>query len=238
MRGEADTALRADLPGILPDNRVIAGQRLYSEPFADLTARAAFVRGLVSGLDRDGVGVLRTLVARPELKQLLLIVAVYEGSRTWDDVLFDLLGIQDSTADHVQFRLLARRVGPDRPANLLWIQPADGGHGHVVTGNVGNLLASAHWDSTDAVMCFPLEPAAADAVRKWFDNLHAHSRNLAPETAAAPRLQPAEGDAEGERLWREYLEVLDGRDRIPLPSPSSTRTPERSSKRPSPRLRS
>ena len=77
MRGEADIVLRPDLLGILPDNRVIAGQRLYSEPFADLTAGAAFVRGVVSGLDRDGVGVLRTLVARPELKQLLLIVAVY-----------------------------------------------------------------------------------------------------------------------------------------------------------------
>ncbi len=121
MRGQADIVLRADLAGILPDNRVIAGQRLYGEPFADLTADAAYVRGVVSGLDRNGVGVLRTLVARPELKRLLLIVAVYPGSRTWDDVLSDLLGIQDSAANRVQFRLLARRVGPDRPANLLWI---------------------------------------------------------------------------------------------------------------------
>ena len=114
MSGEADTALRADLSGILPDNRVIAGQRLYGEPFADLTADAEFVRGVVSGLDRNGVGVLRKLVARPELKQMLLIVAVYAGSRTWDDVLSDLVGIQDSAGDRVQFRLLARRVGPDR----------------------------------------------------------------------------------------------------------------------------
>ena len=68
-------------------------------------------------------------------------------------------------------------------------------------------------------MCFPLEPATADAVRKWFDNLHAHSRNLTPETAAAPRLLPAEGDAEGERLWRQYLEVLDGRDKDPAAEP-------------------
>jgi hypothetical protein len=69
VRGEADTVLRAELPGILPDNRVIAGQRLYGEPFADLTAGAAYVRGIVGGLDRDGVGLLRTLAARPELKQ-------------------------------------------------------------------------------------------------------------------------------------------------------------------------
>ncbi|MGE4043549.1 MAG: hypothetical protein AB7F35_01755 [Acetobacteraceae bacterium] len=213
MRGEANTALRAELPGVLPDNRIISGKLLYGEPLADLTAGAAYVRGIVSGLDRDGVGLLRTLAASPELKQLLLVVAVYGGSRTWDDVLFDLLGIQDSTPDHIQFRLLARRVGPDRPANLLWIQPSDGGHGHVVTGNVGSLLASARWDSTDAVMCLPLEPAAADALRKWFDNLHARSRGLTSETAAAPRLRPPEGDAEGERLWREYLELLDAHDR-------------------------
>ena len=90
-------------------------------------------------------------------------------------------------------------------------KPDDGGHGHVVTGNVGNLLAGARWDPTDAVMSFPLEPAAADALRKWFDYLHAHSRPLTRETAAAPRLRPPEGDAEGERLWREYLEVLDRR---------------------------
>jgi hypothetical protein len=212
VRGDADSALRAAVPGILPDNRVIAGQRLYGEPLAELTAGASYVRGIVGGLDREGVGLLRALATRPELKQLLLVVAVYGGSRTWDDVLFDLLGIQDSTPDHVQFRLLARRAGPDRPANLLWIQPADGGHGHVVTGNVGNLLASARWDSTDAVMCFPLEPAAADALRKWFDNLHARSRGLTSETAAAPRLRPPEGDAEGERQWREYLELLDSHE--------------------------
>jgi hypothetical protein len=89
VRGDADSALRAAVPGILPDNRVIAGQRLYGEPLADLTAGAAYVRGIVGGLDREGVGLLRTLAARPELKQLLLVVAVYGGSRTWDDVLFD-----------------------------------------------------------------------------------------------------------------------------------------------------
>ena len=219
MRGEADIGLAVDLPGILPDNRVIAEQCRYSEPFADLTAGAAFVRGIVSGLDREGVGLIRSLTASPELKQLLLIVAVYGGSRTWDDVLFDLLGIQDSTADHIQFRLLARSVGPDRPANLLWIQPANGGHGNIVMGNVGNLLAGRQWDSTDAVLCFPLEPASADALRKWFDNLHSHSRPLTQETAAAPRLRLPEGDAEGERLWREYLEVLDGRDQDPAAVP-------------------
>ena len=55
-------------------------------------------------------------------------------------------------------------------------------------------------------------PDAAEAARKWFDNLHAHSRKLTLETAAAPRLQPTEGDAEGERQWGEYLKVLDGQD--------------------------
>jgi hypothetical protein len=44
--------------------------------------------------------------ALPELKQLLLIVAVYPGGRTWDDVLHDLLEVQGSKPDRIQFRLL------------------------------------------------------------------------------------------------------------------------------------
>jgi hypothetical protein len=143
------------------------------------------------------------------VKQLLLVVALYGGSRTWDDVLFDLLGIQDRSPNRVAFRVLARRVGPDRPANLLWVQPPDGGYGHVIIGNVGNLLVDARWDATDAVLSLPVEPAAADALRRWIDNLHARSRPLTVETAAAPRLRLPEGDVEGERLWRQYLDMLD-----------------------------
>lgn len=208
MKREDGDIVNAELPGVLPDNRVVAGQRFHPAPLPDLTKGAAFIRGIVSGLDRDGIVVLREITAQPELKQLLLIIALYGGSRTWDDVLFDLLGLQDAASDRVQFRVLPRSIGPDRPANLLWVQSGDGGHGHVVTGNVGNLLAVERWDSTDAVLAFPLEPAAADALRKWFDNVHAHSRPLTVETAAAPRLRLPEGDAEGERLWRAYLALL------------------------------
>jgi hypothetical protein len=138
----AGTILPASCPGVLPDNRVISGQRAYAAPLAELTRGAAFIRGIVTGLDPGGVEVLRQITARPELKQLLLIVAVYGGSRTWDDVLLELLGVQNSMPDHVQIRLLARWGGADRPANLLWIQPGSGGHGHVIAGNVGNLLAT------------------------------------------------------------------------------------------------
>ena len=90
------STLLAELPGVLPDNRVLSGQCAYVAPLAELTQGAAFVRGIVSGLEPDGVDVLRQIAAHPELKQLLLIVAVYPGSRTWDDVLFDLLGVQRS----------------------------------------------------------------------------------------------------------------------------------------------
>jgi len=205
--------LLASFPGVLPDNRVVSGQCVYAEALSELTRDAAFIRGIVAALDRDGVGVLRRTTARPELKYLLLFVAVYGGSRTWDDVLTELLGIQNSSPDHVQIRLLARRVGADRPANLPWIQPSGGGHGGVIAGNVGNLLATESWDPTDAVLAMPLEPAAAEALRKWFDNAQARSSPLTKETATAPRLRPHEGDAEGERMWREYLELLDGHSR-------------------------
>jgi hypothetical protein len=176
---------------------------------AELTRDAAFIRGVVTGLDRDGVGVLRRIIARPELKHLLLVIPVYGGSRTWYDVLFELLGVQNSVPDRVQIRLLARRGG-DRPANLLWIQSSGGRHEHVITGNVGNLLATQSWDPIDAVLAMPLEPAGAEALGKWFDSAHARSRPLTKETAAAPRLRPPKGDAEGEWMWRQYLELLEG----------------------------
>jgi hypothetical protein len=180
---------------------------------AELTRGAAFIRGIVNGLESEGVAVLRQIAAVPELKQLLLIVAVYPGGRTWDDVLLDLLEVQGSKPDRIQFRLLARRSGPDLPANLLWVQPDSGGHGHVISGNVSNLLTTARWDATDAVLALPLEPAAAEALRKWFDNAHTRSRSLTKETAAAPRLRLPDGDAEGKRLWQEYIDLLDRWDK-------------------------
>ena len=79
MTAEAGAPLEPDLRGILPDNRVIVGQRRYGELLADLTRDAALVRAIVGGLDRDGVGRLRALVAEPAPKQVLLIVAVYPG---------------------------------------------------------------------------------------------------------------------------------------------------------------
>lgn len=208
-----DKLLSADLPGVLPDNRVLCGQCAYVTPMAELTRGAVFLRGIINGLVPESVAVLRQIAAHPELKQLLLIVALYPGSRTWDDVLLDLLKLQGSKPDRIQFRLLARRSGPDLPANLLWVQPGSSGHGHVITGNVSNLLAAARWDPTDAVLALPLEPTAAEALRKWFDNAHARSRPLTKETAAAPRLRLPEGDAEGERLWREYIDLLDRWDK-------------------------
>jgi hypothetical protein len=197
---------------VLPDNRVIAGQRFHLEPLRELIQGAAFLRGIVSGLDREGVAIIRKIAGCAELQQLQLIIAVYGGSRTWDDILFDLLGLQDATPGRIAFRVLARRIGPDRPANLLWVQPSDGSHGHLVISNVANLLVSNCWDPTDAVLSLPVEPGVADALRKWFDNLHAHSRPLTVETAGAPRLRLPEGDLEGNRLWRQYLELLDGSD--------------------------
>jgi hypothetical protein len=203
------TAICAGVPGVLPDNRVIAGLGFHPSPLRELTQRAKFIRGIISGLDREGVAIIREIASQPELEQLLLVVALYGGSRTWDDVLFDLLGLQDSSPNRISSRVLARRIGPDRPANLLWVQPRGGGYGHVVIGNVGNLLVDARWDATDAILSLPLEPAAADALRRWIDNLHARSRALTVENAAAPRLRLPEGDVEGERLWRQYLELLD-----------------------------
>ncbi|MGA2491574.1 MAG: hypothetical protein ABSF67_01340 [Roseiarcus sp.] len=94
---------------------------------------------------------------------------------------------------------------------MLWVQPGDGGQGKLISGNVGNLLATKSWDPTDAVLALPLEPVAADALRKWFDSAYAQSSPLNEDTAVAPRLRPPTGDAEGERIWNDYLDLLQGR---------------------------
>ena len=113
--GEAETLLKIGLPGILPDNRIIAGQCRYSDPLANWTRDATYLRGVVGGLDRAGVAVLRTMVGKSELKRVSLIVAVYGGSRTWEDVLLELLAIQESAADRVQFEsslVAVASIGP------------------------------------------------------------------------------------------------------------------------------
>ncbi len=200
-----------ELPGIMPDNRVVAGMSVYSEPSAvlNLVRGAGFIRGMVSGLTREGVGVLRQVVTEPNLKLLVLVIGLHGSGRTWDDVLFDLLALQDSDAARVHFRLLARRAGEDRPANLLWVQSQEQGHGHIIVGNVGNLLAVERWDATDAVIATPLDPASAEALGKRVGNILAQSRALTVETAAAPRLSPPSGSVEGARMWQEHLDLLD-----------------------------
>jgi len=196
----ARTEIPAEIPGVLPDNRVVSGQRVYAEPLAELTRDAAFMLGIVTGLDRGGVSVLQRISARPEMKHLLLFIAQYGGSRTWDDVLLELLELQRSAPGRIQIRLLARRVAADRPANLLWVQPGDGGQGKLISGNVGNLLATKSWDPTDAVLALPLEPVAADALRKWFDSAYAQSSPLNEDTAAAVRPSGAKTVSAARRL--------------------------------------
>jgi hypothetical protein len=73
---DAGTTLPASFPGVLPDNRVVSGQSAYVAPLAGLTRGAAYIRGIVTGLDGGGADVLRRIIAEPELKHLLLIVAM------------------------------------------------------------------------------------------------------------------------------------------------------------------
>ena len=97
----AGTVRLASCPGVLPDNRFISGQSAYAAPFAELTRGAVFLRGIVNGLEPESVAVLGQIAAHPELKQFLLIIAIYPGSRTWDDVLLELLKVQGSKPDRI-----------------------------------------------------------------------------------------------------------------------------------------
>jgi hypothetical protein len=198
-------------PAVIPDNRVLLRQRGHTEPtpISDLVKDAIFIRGTISGLDAHGVAWLRSQVVHPALKRCDLVFSLYGGCPTWDDVLLDALDLQDANTDRVAFRVLARRIGQDRPANLLWLQAEMSEPGVIVVGNVSNFMVGARWDPTDAVVVTAIDAAGADALRRWFDSVHAHSRALTSITARAPRLRLPEGTAEGERMWREYLKTLD-----------------------------
>ncbi|HUY05079.1 MAG TPA: hypothetical protein VMV33_17515 [Rhodocyclaceae bacterium] len=210
LTGSSDHIV-VEAPGFVPDNRVLDGQIEYAHPtpLGDLAAGATHIRGVVSGLDPHGLEWLRTMVGRTEVQHCSLVFALYGGCRTWDDVLIQALAIQNANPSHIEFRVLARRLGPDRPANLIWFQKGKGDAGIVVTGNVGNGFVVGGWDATDAVLALPLDAAGANAIRLWFDQAFLHGRPLTKATASAPRLRLPEGTEEGERLWRVYLATLD-----------------------------
>jgi len=192
---------------IIPDNLVLTRQAAYAQPtpLIALLEGADHVQGMIAGLDHRGVEWLRVLVRRPSLRSVHLVLAVYAGGPTWDDVLRDALEIQQESGGKVSFRLLARRGGPDRPANLLWIRLPDQATSMVITGNVSNALLVDQWDPTDAVLTLPIDAVAEDALHKWFDLLTGFSRPLNDTTAAAPRLRLPDGSEEAARLWAENI---------------------------------
>jgi hypothetical protein len=85
----------------------------------------------------------------------------------------------------------------------------------LLTGNVGNFLASRGSDATDAVIVDRLDAVRTRELAGWFMRLWRQSAPLTPETARAPRLVPAAGSPEAARLWRDYVAVLDEAARTP-----------------------
>ena len=209
--GQAIIALDPSAAQIIPDNRVLTGQAAYHQPtpLADILDGVEHVQGLIGGLDHRGVEWLRVLVGRSSLHSIHLVLTVYAGGPTWDDVLRDALEIQRESGGKATFQLLARRLGPDRPANLLWIRRPDQAISMVITGNLSNALIVDQWDPTDATLALPIDAVAEDALRKWFDLLNRISRPLTDATATAPRLRLPNGSEEGARLWSAFLATLD-----------------------------
>ncbi|MBU8541698.1 hypothetical protein [Falsiroseomonas tokyonensis] len=211
MTGHAVPELQLDLlvGQVIPDTRVLDGSRRYAAPTAlrDVFDKATHVRGLLSGLDHRGVEWLRHTAKQQTLQACHLVLGLYPGCPTWDDVLLDAFEIQEQAAGRMQFRVRARRDGLDRPGNLLWV--SRGSEPSVlVVGNLGNGLITTRWDATDANLVLPLTDVGEQALINWFDLLHANSSPLTRDTAKAPRLQLPDGDEEGERLWRDYLAKL------------------------------
>lgn len=194
---------------VIPDTRVLDGSRRYPAPTAlrDVFDKSTHIRGLLSGLDHRGVEWLRHIAKQPTLQACHLVLGLYPGCPTWDDVLLDAFDIQEQAAGLMQFRVRARRDGLDRPGNLLWV--SRGSEPSVlVVGNLGNGLITTRWDATDANLVLPLTDVGEQALINWFDLLHASSRPLTRDTAKAPKLRLPDGTEEGARLWRDYLAKL------------------------------
>lgn len=186
----------------MPDDRqsVRAGSNSYSEPtpLHGLTQGMTEMYGLVGGIDHRGIEWLRWLAAQPQKPRGLIVLAVYAGSPTWDNVLMDVLDIQQGSADRLRFNVIARRHRPDRPANLLLLRSNPTNQGTVVIGDVANLLVDTSWDDTDAVLVMPLTTVGTEAIRRQMDWTEKRSKPLTAETA--PRLALPAGTEEGRRL--------------------------------------
>ena len=207
--GIPELELDLRLGHVIPDPRVLTASHCYPTPtpLREVLGSATYVRGLISGLDHRGVEWLRHVAEQSRLKACRLVLGLYPGCPTWDDVLLDALDIQMQAGGRICFRINARGDGLDRPGNLLWVE-RDGGPSVLVVGNLGNSLITSRWAATDANLVLPLTDVAQQALINWFDLLYAHSSPLTHDTATAPKLRLPDGTEEGARLWREYLAKL------------------------------
>jgi hypothetical protein len=219
--------LELKAPTLLPETLVRGGEAAYRQPTAllDLLKGTRFLVGMVAGLDHRGVEWLRWLAGLNLIERADIFIALYPACPTWDHVLVDALDLQQSSNGAFQFRVLARRTGSDRPANLLWLRSSVTDPGSVLTGNSSNFLLRSTWDDTDANLVLPITTESADVLRRWCDWTQVRSRKLTDETARAPQLVTPEGTEEGRQLWKAYLDRLD-RDATAPDQPAVSVDPE------------
>jgi hypothetical protein len=210
MSDGAVPTITVSVPDLMPDTRVRAGVAVYSPPTClnELIGNTPELYGLVTGLDHRGAEWLRWVAEQPHGPRGLLVLALYAGCPTWDHVLNDVLEVQQATGERLRFRVIVRRSGPDRPANLLWLRSNEKDPGTAIIGNVANFLVDVTWEPTDAIMAVPLTTSGSEAVRRWMDWIEQHSKPLTTRTAAAPRLVPPAGTEEGRRQWDAYFDLL------------------------------
>jgi hypothetical protein len=203
--------LELKAPTLLPETLVRGGEAAYRQPtpLLDLVKATRFLAGMVAGLDHRGVEWLRWLAGQNSIERADIFIALYPACPTWDHVLADALDLQQSSNGAFHFRVLARRTGSERPANLLWLRSSATDPGSVLTGNGSNFLLRSTWDDTDANLVLPISTESAEVLRRWCDWTQVRSRKLTDETALAPQLVTPEGTEEGRQLWAAYLDRLD-----------------------------
>jgi hypothetical protein len=89
---DTTNTLKLCVPHLIPDNRVRTGSHDYLAPtsLGDLLEDAAWIYGVVGGVDHRGAEWLRSLLEGPRQLSGLIVLALYAGSPTWDDVLRDV----------------------------------------------------------------------------------------------------------------------------------------------------
>lgn len=204
---DASAFLSPDPPFVWPEPRVAVGLRTYEHepPFNDLVRNAASVVGLVSALSDHGIDVLESWLRETANLRIRLAMGVYPACATRTEDLERLLRLTESHGDRLEVRIYACLSAMDRPTNALCVIDGITGAAHLAAGSSENLGFDSHADGK-VNLVFRAEPALVEAFSRYLDFQWTRAAELSTQgVRSIPALAVPGGDAEGARLWMEYV---------------------------------